>query len=646
MRRPDLEQLPVVSCLPRLNGALLRDTRARLAARVLDGCWIPLALALVTFTVFSPALWNGFVEWDDYVNLFNNQNYRGLHWPQVRWMFTSALMGHYIPLTWLTFGLDHAVWGMNPFGYHLTNTLLHAANAALFYLVALRLLGKATSLTGSALRLAGAMATLFFTLHPLRAESVAWATERRDVLSGFFFLVTILAYLSATEAGPGRRRWLLAGSIGSYLLALGSKSIVMTLPLVLVLLDFYPLGRLRWSWRPWTSPSARAVLREKLPYFALGLAGAMTSYYVVAAQDYLTPLQKYPGSARLGMTAYSLWFYFEKTMVPIWLSLLYELPAAVDPLEPRFLLSAIGVIVMSGFVLALRRRWPAGMAVWMYYGIVLGPVTGIVHAGHQLTHDRYSYLSCLGWALLVGAAVGVVARGGTMGTVGPRLTRAAAAVAALWLLALATLTWYQVQVWRDTDTLWRYGAESDPSCSICQTNLGDGLLKQRQFGLAKERFELALRLRPDRIRVHSNLGLALSNLGDYEEGIRHMRIALARSPRDPAILNNMAGTMINQKRYAEAMSHLDRAYRIDPNHASVLANLGIVLTETGRPEAGLDHLLRAVELKPEEPMARLSLARTYLALGKSDGAREQYEALRKLDARLAQFLEPALFSVW
>jgi len=641
MQGSDPEEPRVISFFPRLSGAV----RAGLAERVLDTRFIPPALAVVTFAVFSPGLWNGFVEWDDYVNLFNNQNYRGLHWPQVRWMFTSTLMGHYIPLTWLSFGIDYTLWGMNPFGYHLTNTLMHAANAALFYLVALRLLGKATSLTGSTLRLAGAVATLFFALHPLRAESVAWATERRDVLSGLFFLLAVLAYLTAAEAERGRRRWLLAGSIGSYLLALASKSIVMTLPLVLVLLDVYPLGRLQWSWRPWASPSARAVLKEKLPYFALGLAGAITSYWAVAAHDYLTSFQKYPGSARLGMTAYSLWFYFEKTMVPIWLSLLYELPVTVNPLEPRFLLSAIGVIVMSGFVLALCRRWPAGLAVWMYYGIVLGPVTGIVHAGHQLTHDRYSYLSCLGWALLVGAAVGAVARGGAMGRVQPWLTRAAAAVAAVWIVALATLTWYQVQVWRDTETLWRYGADSDPACSICQSNLGDVFLRQRLSGLAKEKFELALRLRPDRVIIHSNLGTALCNLGDCEAGIRQVGIALAKSPNDPGILNNMAGALINQKRYAEAIGHLERARGVDPNQPAVLANLGLALTETGRPEAGLGYLLRAVEINPDEPMARLNLARAYLALGRPDGAREQYEALRKLDARLAKILEPALSSV-
>ncbi len=630
----------------RSNVGPLRALFDGLAAWVLNPRFIPFALSLVTFAVFSPALRNGFVEWDDYTNLFENPHFRGVHWTHIRWMFTSTLMGHYIPFTWLTFGLDYTLWGMNPFGYHLTNVLVHAANAALFYLVALRLLSKATSLTGPTLRLAGSMATLLFALHPLRAESVAWATERRDVLSGFFFLLAVLTYLKAAESEGGRRRWLLTTSLGSYLLALTSKSIVMTLPLVLVLLDVYPLGRLQWRWREWASPTARAVLREKLPYFVLGLAGAVTSYYAVAANDYLTTLQRYPWPARLGMTAFSLWFYFEKTVVPIWLSLLYELPVRVDPLAPRFFLPALAVLAISGIVLALHRRWPAGLAVWLYYGIVLGPVTGIVHSGHQLAHDRYSYLSCLSWALLFGAAVGYVAWAGATGAVRPWLTRATAAVAAAWILALATLTWYQVQVWRDTETLWRYGAESDPECSICQINLGDAFLRQKLPGLARERYELGLRLRPDRTRVYSNLGIILANTGDFKGAMEHLNHALADYPNDPAVLSNMGLALINQKRFPEAISHLRHAIWVKPDHPSALTNLGAALTETRQPDAALRYLLRSAELKPDEPATRFDLARAYLALGQADAAREQYEILSKLDARAARLLEPALFSVW
>ncbi len=646
MTGTELAGREVTPCPTSPGAKPFRAALDRAATLVLSPRFVPLALSLVTFAVFSPALRNGFVEWDDYANLFENPNFRGLHWANVRWMFSSTLMGHYIPFAWLTFGLDYTLWGMNPLGYHLTNLVLHAANAALFYLVALRLLGKATSLQNQTLKLAATMATLFFALHPLRAESVAWATERRDVLSGFFFFLTVLAYLKAVESQGGRRRWLFTGSVACYLLALTSKSIVMTLPFVLVLLDFYPLGRLEWRRRVWESPNARAVLREKLPYFVLGLAGAVTAYLAVAANDYLTSFQKYPWSARVGMTAFSLWFYFEKTVVPIWLSLLYELPLHVDPLAPRFLVPALAVLAITGITLALRRRWPAGLAVWIYYGVILGPVTGIVHSGHQLAHDRYSYLSCLGWALLVGAAFGFVARAGATGTVRPWFTRAAAAVAAVWILALATLTWYQVQVWRDTETLWRYGAESDPACSICQVNLGDAFMRQKLLGLAKEKYELALKLRPDRTRVYSNLGVILADTGDFKGAMEYLNRALADHPDDPAVLSNMGLALINQKRSPEAVGVLRWAVRLKPDQASALTNLGAALIEARQPEEALPYLLRSSALKPDEPATHLDLARAYLLAGKPDPAGEQYEILKKLDDRAARLLEPALYSVW
>ena len=178
-------------------GTFTRPIERRLGTRLLSPRIIPLALALVAFLVFLPALWNGFVEWDDQVTLTGNQEYRGLMWPQIRWMFTTVLLGHWIPLTWLTFGLDYVLWEMNPAGYHLTSLVIFAANAPVFYFVALRLFRQATGFAAGPLRLAAIAATLFFAIHPLRAESVGWATERRDVLSGLFYLLTLLMYLKA-----------------------------------------------------------------------------------------------------------------------------------------------------------------------------------------------------------------------------------------------------------------------------------------------------------------------------------------------------------------------------------------------------------------------------------------------------------------
>jgi len=602
---------------------------------------LPFAVAVLTFLVFSPALLNGFVEWDDQVNLLQNPNYRGLGWPQIRWMFTSTLMGHYIPVTWLTFGLDYTLWGMNPFGYHLTNNLIHAANAALFYLVALRLLSKATVLTGDALRSSSVLAALFFALHPLRAESAAWATERRDVLAGLFFLLTVLMYVEASEADGRRRGRLLVGSMACYVLALLSKSIVMTLPAVLILLDIYPLGRLSPRWGMWRDAAERSVVKEKLAYLVLGLAGALTAYWAVASHRYLTDMTKFGWSGRLTIATYSFWFYLEKTLVPLSLSPVHELPVTVSPLELRFAVGWIAVIAISVVALALRGRWPAGLALWAYYIIILGPVSGLVHAGHQITHDRYSYISCLGWSLLFGAVVGSVARIAATKAARPALIRAAAGASAVWILALGLLAWQQVQVWRNTETLWSFAVEADPSCSICQNNLGTTFSRRNLFGLAKERYELALALRPDRINVHGNLGVVLHRMGNRDAAMTHLTIALERQPDSAAVLTNIASVLLDQKSYGEALRYFEQAVRVDPGSVPGLVNLGDALIKTERPDAAVPYLLRARAIRPDEPVIHLNLTRAYLALHQYEAARQAYETLFKLDATLAREIEPS-----
>src|SRR2546426_882330 len=233
-------------------------------------CWlVPVLITLVTFTAFLPALQNRFVTWDDEKNFLDNPHYRGLGWTQLRWMWTTHL-GHYIPLTWMTLGLDYLLWGMNPLGYHLTNLLLHAANAVVFFFVVRRLLTRALpspAERGHALTVSAGFASLVFAIHPLRVESVAWVTERRDVLSGLFYLVTILLYLRASERGERGRGWYW-GTVGLFACALLSKAMAVSVPVVLLILDVYPLRRLGGSTGWWSEP-ARRVYVEKIPFVLL-----------------------------------------------------------------------------------------------------------------------------------------------------------------------------------------------------------------------------------------------------------------------------------------------------------------------------------------------------------------------------------------
>src|SRR2546428_2582737 len=237
------------------------------------GSWlVPVLIALVTFAAFLPTLNNQFVDWDDQRNFLENPHYRGLAWTHLRWMWTTH-QGHYIPLTWMTLGLDYLLWGMNPVGYHLTNLLLHAANAVVFFFVVRRLLTRALpspSERGHTLALSAGFASLVFAIHPLRVESVAWATERRDVLSGLFYLLTLLMYPRAREREERGRGWYWL-SVAVFVLALLSKSMVVNLPIVLLILDVYPLRRLGGAVGWWSAP-ARRVYVGKIPFVLLAAA--------------------------------------------------------------------------------------------------------------------------------------------------------------------------------------------------------------------------------------------------------------------------------------------------------------------------------------------------------------------------------------
>jgi hypothetical protein len=443
---------------------------------------------------------------------------------------------------------------MNPVGYHLTNVVLHAVNGAVFYLLARRLLGLAMpSVDGSTLRLAAATAALFFALHPLRVESVVWATERRDVLSGFFFLLTVLAYLRAVEAGGiGRRRWL-AVSVGCYALALLSKSIVMTLPLVLIALDVYPLRRTRGAWLQ--------RIAEKIPYLALAVTVAGIAARVASVPALL---EEEPLGRRLAMALYSLWFYVEKTAVPVGLSPLYPVPARVTLLARPFLLSALAVGLVTVALWLLRRRWPAGLAAWVGYSLLLAPVSGLVHYGPHIAADRNSYLSCLGWALLVGAAVVAVTRAMATGALRPAYARLAFVAAAVWILGLAMLTVLQIPVWHDAEALWQYAVDTDPTCEICLTNLGTALERCGEPGPAIEHFRAALAINPDSVLARRNLGLTLLQAGRPAEASVEFRRLIERAPEDAALRRYLDAALLAERSPTEAAHQLGTDIRPAP----------------------------------------------------------------------------------
>ena len=492
------------------------------------GDWILVALLVLgTAAVFLPAVDNDFVDWDDIENFVNNPHYRGLAWPQLRWMWSSARLGHYIPVTWMTLGLDYVLWEMDPFGYHLTNVLLHAANAAVLYLIALRLLGAAVPTVGSTPRRIGsAFAALLFAIHPLRVESVAWVTERRDVLFGLFYLLAVLAYLrycEAKAAGDKRGRWAYWGSVACCGVALLSKSMAVSLPVILLLLDVYPLRRLGGGVRTWLAAPRRAVLIEKAPFILMAGGAALVALTVLGSSGGLSPLAKVGLRGRIAVSLYALAFYLWKLLVPLDLSPLYELPLRFNPIGPAFVISGLTVLAVTALVVIQRRQWPALAAVWTAYVVILLPVLGIAHNGPQLAADRYTYLACIGWCLLVGGGL-------ALGWPRRHTYRVVVtALAAVFVVTLGGLTWKQVHVWRDTDTLWSHALAVSPSA-----------------------------------RAYMNVGLMLARQGRLAEGVDHLREALRINPAFPDAYNAMGMVLAEQGRTKEAAEYLRLALRHQP----------------------------------------------------------------------------------
>jgi protein O-mannosyl-transferase len=593
---------------------------------------LALAIALVTVVSFMPGLGAGFVEWDDDYNFLSNPHYRGLGWPQLSWMITSAWSGHWIPLTWLTLSVDWMLWGMNPFGYHLTSLLLHAVNAALFFLVAARLLARAMpGVAVAGIRAGAAVAALLFAIHPLRAESVVWITERRDVLSGLFYLLTVVTYLGAVEGEPERRRPWLAMSVTMFTLAMLSKAIVMSLPLVLLVLDVYPLRRFPTRWEDATVSRVRPVLLEKIPYALVAGVGGLLAMRL--ATDFKA-VAEYPLWVRPGVFGYNVIFYLWKTVVPYGLSPLYEMPAQWDPRDPRLVLGLLVLTVGTIGLLVVRRHWPAGLAVWSAYLVTLAPVGGLaVHTGPQIAADRYTYLACFSVALLGG---GAVALGQRAPWLGQPLRRLAAGGLVTALVGLAVLVWQQSEVWRDSVSLWTHAVAVDPSCAHCQRGLGTSQHAAGASSAAVDPLRRAVTLRPDLPEFQADLGLILQWLERPAEAVPLLERATLAFPANLNLRAHLGLALVQINRFEDGRRTLEPVLQRRPEHLYALTAMGFALAESGRAAEARPYFERAIAQAPRAPNAHYGLARVHLALGDQAAAQRELDWLRAFEPGLAE----------
>jgi tetratricopeptide (TPR) repeat protein len=581
---------------------------------------LPAAVFCLTIAAFLPALENGFVNWDDDLNFLDNRSYRGLGWAQLRWMLTTFHGSNYRPVTWITSGLDFVIWEMEAFGYHLTSLLFHGANAVLVYFLAGRLFASFGFGTANeaGLIVASLFSALLFSVHPLRVEVVAWASARNDIVAGFFSLWTVLVYLkyAMLPQGDSKRRVWLATALSIYTLSLLSKGTGMTLPLVLLVLDVYPLKRLGSNGEGWFDPRVRSLWLEKLPFLALALGAAVLALLAKQSTGATTPWEGFGLTSRLVQMFYGLTFYLVKTIVPLGLSPLYQLTDRFDPSNAMFLFYALASLAITVSLLLARRKWPAGLASWVAYSVMLLPLSGIVQAGPQIAADRYTYLACLPWALLAGASLYHCAERA------PRSPLLPVVLACAVLVTFGSLSWRQSRVWQDSGTLWRHALVIDPGSNIAHNNFANYFQDRGKLEEAKEHYLRAIEIKPGYAEAHINLGMVLGRQGDIDASTKQFQVGLRLDPENWKGRYYLGVNFAIRGDWQRADDEFRKSIVIAPDRVTVRADLAKVLARQGRVDEAIQELRKAIRIDP----------------GFSDGHRflAELQRLQKLDAQRCQ----------
>jgi tetratricopeptide (TPR) repeat protein len=554
---------------------------------------LPAGLALAVGIAFFPVLGAEFVNWDDNVNFLRNPFYRGL-WPSnLRWMFTTPHMGHYQPLAWVTLGLDYVLWGMNPAGYHLTNLLLHAANTVLCFLVFRSLLRRVRPENESGLAPAAAIGALFYGIHPLRVESVAWVTERRDVLCGFFFLLSLLGYLrmvrAQTEGAPWKK-WLVL-SCAAFAASLLSKALGIMLPFVLLAMDVYPLRRFAPEQR-------KRVLLEKLPYLALAVADGLVMIWAMRQIGQVREAGSYALGQRLIQSGYSLWFYPWKTLLPFQLHALYALGDNVSLIRAEYLWPVTGAAALTAGLIALRRRWPAGLAAWICYAILLTPVLGLFVKGYQRAADRYSYLSCLPLSFLAAAGIAALGSATRDGRMSPSNYRRSMSAIVGALGVLGMLTFIQTRYWKDSITLFDRVLSFEQRTYLPYVNRGSARMDKGDLDGAMADFTQALVVDPRNVDALTSRGKLRQERGDLAGALADYSEGIALEPRNYEAFNNRASLKLQKGDLDGALADVEQALLLrdyEPEPYGIRASIRLAKRQ---PDAALADCEKALQAAP------------------------------------------------
>jgi tetratricopeptide (TPR) repeat protein len=535
------------------------------------------ALILLTLLVYSPSFHYPSVDYDDPLYVFSNPHVQtGLTAGNIRWAFTTFDSGNWHPLTWLSLQLDAQLYGgQNAGAFHRTNVLFHAANTLLLFLFLVRLTGA----RGRSAVVAG-----LFALHPLHVESVAWIAERKDVLSTFFWFLALPAYLFYLKRPSVLRYLPLLLALGLGLLA---KPMLVTLPCVLLLFDYWPLHRLQ------SIKSFSHLLCEKVPLFALVLASCIVTFRAQLHGQYVAPLEVLPLVARVDNALLAYTVYLGKMLWPAQLAVYY--PHAGPNLSfARTLTAGLLLAALTVLVLGPGRRWPYLAVGWLWYLGTLVPVIGLVQVGGQALADRYSYVPLIGLFLVLSWGMADLAAAW-------RLPRSYLVMAAVLVLCLCALrTWNQVGCWESNRHLWECAVAATENNTMAHMNLGVCCLNEGRFTDALREFEKAVALEPRRAEHHVNLGNLLYALDLWPQAEEEYRTAIDLKPQLAGAHYCLGNALTREGKLEEAMAEFRRAIELNSNDPGPHINLGILLVGLGRREEALAEYHKALELGNEQ----------------------------------------------
>jgi tetratricopeptide (TPR) repeat protein len=624
-----------------------------------------LLLAIAVFLVFGQTLRYGFINYDDNVYVYQNpQVAQGLTLHGIGWAFTHTTSNLYHPLTMMSLMLDAQAYGLKAGGYHLTNILLHGVTAILLFLVLRRMMGlrsnksigattpqvglrsnKSIGATTPQVGLrtdksAGATATqagvlwpsafvaAVFAIHPLRVESVAWVTERKDMLSGLFFMLTLGAYVryaqkrskvesreSRVQAVPALdpRPWTLDYCLTLLFFTLGllSKPTLVTLPFVLLLLDYWPLNRF--------GPSTRTVLRrvfEKFPLLLLAAASSIITFLLQRNSGTLAVLEKQSLTLRLENALVNYATYIYKMLWPENLAALYPYRAGTPAWE---IVAAGGLLLfVTVLVVAFARRFPYLVTGWFWYLGMLVPMIGIVQAGFVTRADRFTYLPQIGLYLIMAWTIKDL-------TASWRYRRQILGVAAASVIAaLMVCAWKQTSYWRDSKSLWIHTLACTPDNAVAHLNLGLALGTEGRLDEAIEHFQRASEISPNHPQAYNNLGNVLVWKGRPEDAIANFARAIQIQPDYAEAHNNLANMLAKKGQFAEAIAHYQKAIQLNPDYADAHYNLGIVLVRQKQSAEATRQFQLALQINPDNAGAHYNLGVVFGLQGDLGKAVEQY----------------------